>query len=68
VASFAGFAPINDPAITVAVILDSAVGLHQGGRVSAPVFSESQQVLGIYIRPTMLSCRPAARSFWQSDG
>ena len=46
VASFAGFAPINDPAITVAVILDSAVGPHQGGQVSAPVFQRvAQQVL-----------------------
>ena len=46
VASFAGFAPVNDPAITVAVILDSAVGLHQGGQVSAPVFQRvTQQVL-----------------------
>ncbi len=46
VASFAGFAPINDPVITVAVILDSAVGLHQGGQVSAPVFQRvTQQVL-----------------------
>jgi len=46
VASFAGFAPINDPAVTVAVILDSAVGLHQGGQVSAPVFQRvTQQVL-----------------------
>jgi cell division protein FtsI (penicillin-binding protein 3) len=46
VASFAGFAPINDPAITVAVILDSPVGLHQGGQVSAPVFQRvTQQVL-----------------------
>ncbi|HXZ31393.1 MAG TPA: penicillin-binding protein [Terriglobales bacterium] len=46
VASFAGFAPINDPAIVVAVILDSAVGLHQGGQVSAPVFRRvAQQVL-----------------------
>jgi cell division protein FtsI (penicillin-binding protein 3) len=46
VASFAGFAPVNDPAITVAVILDSAVGLHQGGQVSAPVFQRvAQQVL-----------------------
>jgi cell division protein FtsI (penicillin-binding protein 3) len=43
VASFAGFAPINDPAITVAVILDSAVGLHQGGQVSAPVFQRVAQ-------------------------
>jgi len=46
VASFAGFAPINDPAITVVVVLDSAVGLHQGGQVSAPVFRRiAQQVL-----------------------
>ena len=46
VASFAGFAPINNPAITVAVTLDSAVGLHQGGQVSAPVFRRvAQQVL-----------------------
>lgn len=46
VASFAGFAPVNNPAITVAVILDSAVGLHQGGQVSAPVFQRvAQQVL-----------------------
>ena len=46
VASFAGFAPINDPKISVAVILDSAVGLHQGGQISAPVFQRiSQQVL-----------------------
>src|SRR5207344_2780841 len=30
-ASFAGFAPINDPKISVAVILDSPVGPHQGG-------------------------------------
>jgi cell division protein FtsI (penicillin-binding protein 3) len=46
VGSFAGFAPVNDPAIMVAVILDSAVGLHQGGQVSAPVFQRvTQQVL-----------------------
>jgi cell division protein FtsI (penicillin-binding protein 3) len=46
VASFAGFAPVNNPAITVAVVLDSAVGLHQGGQVSAPVFTRiAQQVL-----------------------
>lgn len=46
VASFAGFAPINNPAITVAVILDSAVGRHQGGEISAPVFQRvAQQVL-----------------------
>ena len=46
VGSFAGFSPVNDPQIAVAVILDSAVGLHQGGQVSAPVFHRiAQQVL-----------------------
>jgi cell division protein FtsI (penicillin-binding protein 3) len=43
VASFAGFAPINDPQIVVVVILDSPVGLHQGGQVSAPIFQRVMQ-------------------------
>ena len=46
IASFAGFAPINDPSIVVAVIIDSPVGRHHGADVSAPVFQRiSQQVL-----------------------
>ncbi|MGZ4787604.1 MAG: penicillin-binding transpeptidase domain-containing protein [Terriglobales bacterium] len=46
VASFAGFAPVNNPAISIIVVLDSAQGLHQGGQVSAPVFARiAQQVL-----------------------
>ena len=46
IGSFAGLAPVNNPQIVVAVILDSAVGLHQGGQVSAPVFRRiAQQVL-----------------------
>jgi cell division protein FtsI (penicillin-binding protein 3) len=45
-ATFAGFAPLNNPQIVVAVILDSPVGPHQGGQVSAPVFRRiTQQVL-----------------------
>ncbi|MGA9039872.1 MAG: penicillin-binding protein [Terriglobales bacterium] len=46
IASFAGFAPINDPSIVVAVIIDSPVGPHHGADISAPVFQRiSQQVL-----------------------
>jgi cell division protein FtsI (penicillin-binding protein 3) len=47
VASFVGFAPINNPAITIAVIIDSpSVGSHFGNAVSAPVFHElAQQIL-----------------------
>ncbi|MBS1853254.1 MAG: transpeptidase family protein [Acidobacteria bacterium] len=46
IASFAGFAPVNNPAISVVVILDSPVGEHHGGTVGAPVFHRiAQQVL-----------------------
>jgi cell division protein FtsI (penicillin-binding protein 3) len=46
IASFAGFAPVNNPVITVAVILDSPLGGHHGGEVGAPVFNRiAQQVL-----------------------
>ena len=46
VASFAGFAPVNNPAVSIIVVIDSAKGLHQGGQISAPVFSRiAQQVL-----------------------
>ena len=39
VASFVGFAPVNNPALTIAVILDSPRGLHQGGRFPRPCSS-----------------------------
>jgi cell division protein FtsI (penicillin-binding protein 3) len=37
-ASFVGFAPVNNPAITILVLLDSPVGPHHGGQVGGPVF------------------------------
>jgi cell division protein FtsI (penicillin-binding protein 3) len=46
IASFVGFAPLNTPAITIFVQLDSPVGPHDGGQVAAPVFKRvAQQVL-----------------------
>jgi len=46
IASFVGFAPINTPAITVLVVLDSPAGNHEGGQVAAPAFKRiAQQVL-----------------------
>ncbi len=46
IASFTGFAPINDPAVTILVSLDSPVGPHEGGMVAAPVFKRiAEQVL-----------------------
>jgi PASTA domain len=41
-----GFAPINNPAVTVLVQLDSPVGAHEGGAVAAPAFRHvAEQVL-----------------------
>ncbi|HEX4308543.1 MAG TPA: penicillin-binding protein [Acidobacteriaceae bacterium] len=47
VASFVGFAPVSDPAITVAIIMDSPTkGGHFGHEASAPVFQNlAQQIL-----------------------
>jgi cell division protein FtsI (penicillin-binding protein 3) len=39
IASFVGFAPINNPVLTILVQLDSpSMGSHMGGAVAAPVF------------------------------
>jgi len=47
VASFAGIAPVNNPVISVAVVIDTPKGAsYYGAAVSAPVFAElAQQVL-----------------------
>ena len=50
VASFAGFAPVNNPAIAVAVVIDTPMAggedMHYGGAASAPVYAEvAQEVL-----------------------
>ena len=40
VSSFVGFAPVSDPRIVVAVMVDEpSNGFHYGGQVAAPVFS-----------------------------
>ena len=46
IASFSGFAPVNNPVVTITVILDSPVGPHEGGLVAAPAWGRiAQQVL-----------------------
>src|SRR5467141_2484834 len=46
IASFTGFAPLNNPAVTILISLDSPVGLREGGEVAAPVFKRvAEQVL-----------------------
>lgn len=47
VASFVGFAPVNDPAVTIVVVMDSpSYQFHYGTSASAPVFHAlAQQIL-----------------------
>src|SRR3984885_10782622 len=46
IASFVGFAPVNEPAVTILVVLDSPAGAHHGGEEGGPVFKRiAEQVL-----------------------
>jgi cell division protein FtsI (penicillin-binding protein 3) len=48
VSSFVGFAPVSDPRLIVAVMIDEpSAGKHYGGEVAAPVFS---QIMGASLR------------------
>ena len=49
IGSFAGFAPVNNPAISVAVIIDSPQGPYYGSEVAAPVFAEVAQLVLEYL-------------------
>ena len=46
VGSFVGFAPVNNPAIVIIVVMDEPAGSYHGGDVAAPVFREiAEQIL-----------------------
>ena len=48
VSAFVGFAPVSDPRLIVAVMIDEpSAGKHYGGEVAAPVFS---QIMGASLR------------------
>jgi len=51
VASFAGFAPVNNPEVACVVSIDEPIGAHHGGDVAAPVFarvvSDALRLLGV---------------------
>jgi len=50
--SFVGFAPVNDPVISILVVLDSPQGEHHGGEVGGPVFKRiAEQVLAYRAEP-----------------
>jgi cell division protein FtsI (penicillin-binding protein 3) len=52
VASFVGFAPVNEPVVTILVVFDSPVGQHFGGDLGGPVFKRvAEQVLAYMDAP-----------------
>ena len=60
IASFAGIAPVNNPELAVAVIMDSPQGDQHGAIVSAPVFAEvAQEVLEYLGVPHDIEVRPS---------
>ncbi|MGH9618016.1 MAG: PASTA domain-containing protein, partial [Acidobacteriaceae bacterium] len=61
IASFAGFAPVNDPALSIVVVMDSpAYRFHYGTQASAPVFQElAQNVLEYLGVPHDMPLKPA---------
>jgi len=59
IASFTGFAPINNPAVSILVSFDSPVGQHEGGQVAAPVFKRiAEQVLAYLDVPRDVPVEP----------
>ena len=57
---FVGFAPVSDPRIIVAVMVDEpSKGVYYGGEIAAPVFSQVvQQTLRMMNVPTDIEVRP----------
>jgi len=46
IGSFVGFAPVNNPAVVIIVVIDEPMGSYHGGDVAAPVFRDiAEQVL-----------------------
>jgi cell division protein FtsI (penicillin-binding protein 3) len=53
VASFIGFAPVSDPRVVIAVMIDEPeAGGYYGGQVAAPVFA---QIAGASLRTLQLT-------------
>lgn len=54
IASFCGFAPVEDPRLVLLVVIDDPSGLYYGGQVAAPVASRifSQLLRYLHIEPS----------------
>ena len=54
IASFCGFAPVEDPRLTLLVVIDDPSGIYYGGQIAAPVASRifSQLLRYLHIEPS----------------
>jgi len=50
IASFIGFAPVENPALSIVVVIDEPKGQYYGGQVAAPVFREVASQVLRYLR------------------
>ncbi|MGA8144492.1 MAG: penicillin-binding transpeptidase domain-containing protein [Candidatus Acidiferrales bacterium] len=67
-ASFVGFAPVNDPVVTILVVLDSPEGAHHGGQVGGPVFKRiAEQVLAYLDVPHDVPVAPEVETAGKSS-
>ena len=55
IGSFVGFAPVNNPAVVIIVVINEPRGAYHGGDVAAPVFREiAEQILpGLSVTPDL---------------
>ncbi|HMJ26317.1 MAG TPA: penicillin-binding protein, partial [Pyrinomonadaceae bacterium] len=62
IGSFVGFAPVNNPAVVIIVVIDEPQGAYHGGDVAAPVFREiAEQILpDLSVSPDIEVKSPAA--------
>jgi cell division protein FtsI (penicillin-binding protein 3) len=68
IASFSGFAPVNNPAVTITVVLDSPVGAHHHGGDVAPFWGRiAQQVLEYLDVPHDVDVRSPQRMFLRAS-
>lgn len=65
IASFVGFVPVENPVLSMVVVIDDPKGLYYGGQVAAPVFreiaSQALQYLGILPQKTYAETVIAAK-------
>jgi cell division protein FtsI (penicillin-binding protein 3) len=68
VSSFVGFAPVNEPVVTILVVLDSPVGAHHGGEIGGPVFKRiAEQVLSYLDVPHDVPIGPEMQTAGKSN-